>query len=936
MIDKEKDNLLYRPDLKPYRHYESNAVIKPGNAADVPPLPIPETPNNKPLIDAREDLDELIDLIPDLPEPLHALIPTLRKLKRRVDVLIPEATNPPGTNPPGVFVPPTPRYVPPSINMITHIPQEENPALAQLPNLFPTSVNIELNIEYPRTLVQIVQDDYMRDQIEIIQDYIQQLQIIMRRYFQTMIASMKECGIDDMDMLDEEFDGEYVTIPEGQGLEHLRDYVCRAQVARDQMCRLFHKTHSADKTLMHMRSWQAAEKQRERYYGEKYKDSGEYAESHSNALLRESRASYDDNYKAAFSSFYKYLNSSLLMTNDILNLTSKMGQGKAMLMKSGVNIFAKDPSIEYFADVGGQYGAGTASNDAAIQKDIDKQSKNAEPNTHSASPNNDSTGETPEATDDQYKNDVDYLLARGYTKEQADEELAKLPQYKKRFDKATSSTTTTNNDDDDDEFAEGKQASQEQYENDIAYLESQGYSREDAKKELAKLPQYGVRLGGKKSNNIWDSFKEGLDKGGGNFKDIISGKQSVLEAATNVSSALGLKVHGHNVSDLLTGKDKVGGIFGDIVNAEIQGVSGTLADTSIFDATHPVGPENTVNGVRQASDSKYRRDLKALEDKGYTKEEADAELAKQPEYYARLGGQVTDAQYTNDYKYLIAQGYDDSSAKAQLSQLDKYKTRFSAVSNEDNSPINFDKNYRKELKAKEKEERKKEEAAYQAKKKAEEQKEMEKKKASAKEAAKNAYKVVTEEKSGNIPEKEPIKEAPKEDPIKEVPKTEPVKEVPKPETSTDILAKISSSSSSENDVKTYSTPSSYSTPKGKLKEPEKTENEPTVNKPVEQYKASDFIYNAVIDVYFSGQWTNDLANNVRGKLSAAGLKCIRGSLKVSYWHAVLTSKGAGNYTRFDQVVSAIRNAGLSVSEARDNARKEGNHINSSCYIKISV
>lgn len=922
MLDKEKDNLLYRPDLKPYRHYESNAVIKPGNAADVPPLPIPETPNNKPLIDAREDLDELIDLIPDLPEPLHALIPTLRKLKRRVDVLIAETpNNPPGDNKPGTFTPVAPRYVPPSINMISHVPQEENPALANLPNLFPTSVNIELNIEYPKTLVQIIQDDYARDQIEIIQDYIQQLQIIMRRYFQTMIASMKECGIDDMDMLDEEFDGEYVTVPEGKGLEHLRDYVCRAQVARDQMCRLFHKTHSADKTLMHMRSWQAAEKQRERYYGEKYKDSGEYAESHSNALLRESRASYDDNYRAAFSSFYKYLNSSVLMTNDILNLTSKMGQGKAMLMKSGVNIFAKDPSIEFFADVGGQYGAGSASNDSAIQKDIDNQSKNAEKDTSPATPSSSSDGnsaeETPEATDDQYKNDVSYLIAQGYTQEQADEELAKLPQYKKRFDKTTSSSAN-NDDDDDDNYAEGKQASQEQYENDIAYLESQGYSREDAKKELAKLPQYGVRLGGKKSNNIWDSFKEGLDKGSGNFKDVISGNQTVLEAATKVSSALGLKVHRHNVSDLLTGKDKVGGIFGDIANAEILAISGTLADTSIFDATHPVGPENTVNGVRQASDSKYRRDLKALEDKGYTKEEADAELAKQPEYYARLGGQVTDAQYTNDYKYLIAQGNDDSSAKAQLGQLDRYKTRFAAVSDEDNSPVNFDKNYRKELKAKEKEERKKEEAAYQAKKKAKEQEEAEKKKASAKEAAKNAYKVVTEEKSGNVPEKEPTKK------------------VPKTETSTDILAKISSSSSSENDVKTYSTPSSYSTPKGTLKEPEKTVNEPTVNKPVEQYKASDFIYNAVIDVYFSGQWTNDLANNVRGKLSAAGLKCIRGSLKVSYWHAILTSKGAGNYTRFDQVVSAIRNVGLSVSEARDNARKEGNHINSSCYIKISV
>ena len=423
-MDKNRQNLLYRPELAPEKRYKSDADFEHGVDNDIPNLPVDE---EKKVDDSpariREDLEEIQSLIKSLPENVHFWGKSVEKLKTRTKVEWPNGTTP---------IPPKKEYDPPvkkyrkDISHIGHLPQEQNPKLVNMPSLFPATLPIQLKLETPKTLVQIIQDGYTRDQIQLEQNYLQQLQLIMQKYFQQMIATMADCGLSDINQLTEDFDGNYVKVPRGKGLEHLRDEIVRSQIIRNQKARLFKKTHAVDNTLMHLRSWHAAEKQRERYYTEKYRDSGTYVESHSNAILRQSRSNYDKNYSSALYDMYRYLNSSALLTNDILEMTVKEAQAKAMLLKSGVNIFEKEP-ITLSAEAGGIAGnSGQAGDGRGSGFDSAATPENkTENNSGTKAPNGTNYD----------KNDIDYLTNQGYSKEDVIATLSKDKKY------AGSSTT---------------------------------------------------------------------------------------------------------------------------------------------------------------------------------------------------------------------------------------------------------------------------------------------------------------------------------------------------------------------------------------------------------------------------------------------------------------------------------------------------------------
>lgn len=213
----------------------------------------------------------------------------------------------------------------------------------------------------------------------------------MQKYFQQMLTTMADCGLSDMNDLTDDFDGDYVKVPKGKNLEHLRDGVVRSQIIRNQKIRLFKKTHSVDNTLMHLRSWHAAEQQRERYYQEKYGDSGTYIDSHSNALLREARADYDSAYRSSLYDMYKYLNSSAVNLSDILNMTIKEAQAKGAMLKAGVDIFDKTP-VELNAEAGGIAGnSGQAGDGSGSGFDLAAGTqKSSSSLTDNSSPSNDS------------------------------------------------------------------------------------------------------------------------------------------------------------------------------------------------------------------------------------------------------------------------------------------------------------------------------------------------------------------------------------------------------------------------------------------------------------------------------------------------------------------------------------------------------------------
>nr|DAJ64612.1 MAG TPA: hypothetical protein [Caudoviricetes sp.] len=343
---------MYRPILEPSKYYRSDADIE-HLIEDIPEAsPYEEEPefDERPK-EIQESLESIEDLVKRaLPPQLRFFGETIEKLHKRSKIVWKNGKVP--RRKIEEYIPPAQKTKEKDPYKKRSITKDKYSVTKDVPSLFPSAPPVNIKLEIPRTLVQLIQDDYNRDQIELGQYYTHQIRIIMQKYFQQMLTTMADCGLSDMNDLTDDFDGDYVNVPKDKNLEHLRDGVVRSQIIRNQKIRLFKKTHSVDNTLMHLRSWHAAEQQRERYYKEKYGDSGTYIDSHSNALLREARADYDSAYKSSLYDMYKYLNSSAVNLSDILNMTVKEAQAKGAMLKAGVDIFDKTP-VELNAEAGG-------------------------------------------------------------------------------------------------------------------------------------------------------------------------------------------------------------------------------------------------------------------------------------------------------------------------------------------------------------------------------------------------------------------------------------------------------------------------------------------------------------------------------------------------------------------------------------------------------
>ena len=227
--------------------------------------------------------------------------------------------------------------IPMSFNIGTNV-QGGVPNIPGIPYIFPQPTNITLEVTTPKNMVEITQDLYTRNQIDLQKYYLENLRSTLQKYFQHQLAIMADLNMSDLDLLTKNYDGGYVKV-ENSNIKHLNDSIIRSQLQRAQKAKYFKKIANTDQTLMHLRAWNAAAKMKERYYDETYGDSDDYINSESNALLRQARADYDASYNNALYNTYRYLDASLQITEDILNHTMQESKAKAKLIKEGCNIF---------------------------------------------------------------------------------------------------------------------------------------------------------------------------------------------------------------------------------------------------------------------------------------------------------------------------------------------------------------------------------------------------------------------------------------------------------------------------------------------------------------------------------------------------------------------------------------------------------------------
>lgn len=232
-----------------------------------------------------------------------------------------------------IIVPEDEPFVPVGTNIT-----DDEAAVEGTPVSFVPVTNIKISVETPKTLVEIAQDSYKKDQIDLQKFYLQKMRMALQRYFHHLLGLTAELSLSNPDMLTKNYDGDYVT-GISSNCQHLHDTIIRSQIQRLQKARIFKKMANADQTVTHMRSWNAAEKERERYYQEAYGNSDNFIDSESNALLRQARSDYDANYKLALYNMYKYLDASVKLTEDILDHTLTEAKAKAKLIKEGIDIF---------------------------------------------------------------------------------------------------------------------------------------------------------------------------------------------------------------------------------------------------------------------------------------------------------------------------------------------------------------------------------------------------------------------------------------------------------------------------------------------------------------------------------------------------------------------------------------------------------------------
>ena len=550
----EKDNLLYRPIMEPNLDWMSDGDF---NRPDTP-LEIPDTPTIPDQFNPRrisEDLQEIIELFPAIPPGLQFLKPTIEKIKARIDYLYPNGSDP-KTYPDAPKVVPTkpdgtPDYNPPKIiptGPTTHI---NIPNVQGIPPIFPDPPPLSISVKPPESIVDIVKTDYAKDQIHLDSFYTQRLQLVIQKYFQRILMSMADCGLENIDDITRNFDGEAVKIPPKKGLEHLRDHIVRSQVGRDQRERLFSKTHSVDKTLMHMRAWHAAEKARERYYGESYGDSGSFAGSHANALLRDNRKKYDQAYTSTLYNMFRYLDSSTQVMNDTLEMTANEAEAKSQLVKNGVNIFETnetDDVANATAQLNAEATQQTADNEkqaAEAEKNLNKDTKKDDKDKKDETATTDGTKTDDTKTDDKKTDDTSKAasgimggVAGGIFGSNKNGGNVLSGALSGIFGDTSNSPWGKPVGDDKSDATHGPNG--KAYEkNDIDYLVNQGYTEEDAKAFLSTDKKYA-----REEYTIGTAVSGAVQKAASSYVNNIF--QGAVSGVTNAISNTITGIHSFN------------------------------------------------------------------------------------------------------------------------------------------------------------------------------------------------------------------------------------------------------------------------------------------------------------------------------------------------------------------------------------------------------
>lgn len=171
---------------------------------------------------------------------------------------------------------------------------------------------------------EVVEQQYKKDLIDILEDYLNKQNTAMQNYINSLFtyaAYSENTNIKN-------YTSKTVS---NKNLTHVTDYVTKSKIGLKQQIRLYNKLFTLDETIYHLRAVKVAKEQLKRYKtNERIEDKNLLTKS-ANDLLIESRLVAEKKYEENFYGLYKYLNSSVIIFNECMNTYVKQKRSLILL-----------------------------------------------------------------------------------------------------------------------------------------------------------------------------------------------------------------------------------------------------------------------------------------------------------------------------------------------------------------------------------------------------------------------------------------------------------------------------------------------------------------------------------------------------------------------------------------------------------------------------
>lgn len=351
MEDIDKQNIFYRPENKPDRHYESAGQFqyqeqpKSSTTTETDGGNDPLLTTRGQLDDVLDDLTVLLDVIPVLPNSIQNTLTDITSalIKDTIKQIsdLPSVPSPDNKNEETEETTKEIEYTIPN-NTGTTTEDYDDDSEWNLDDLFQTESDITVEESTAPSFSDILSAIYQSDRLNLKKEYVSDMWISIQKYLQRMFAVSNETDMPDFTVFLEDFDRDAV-VASNANTKHLHDIAARMDIMIQEESRLFQKTHSSDETLMMLRNLDSAYQQRMKYYQEEYGGEDTLLGMDSNRMLTASRRNFDDAYNSSVLNAYKYLKSASHISDKVMKQTALSSEAKGQLLNKGVDVFAKSP-----------------------------------------------------------------------------------------------------------------------------------------------------------------------------------------------------------------------------------------------------------------------------------------------------------------------------------------------------------------------------------------------------------------------------------------------------------------------------------------------------------------------------------------------------------------------------------------------------------------